>query len=163
MITVLFIRHAEAADKLTFSGPDMSRPLTAGGVKTASRFFKALARLYPVPDVIFSSKAVRARQTADLLAKAFKGTKVKESELLNPGAGHDDFRKLIALLSPDTALVAVVGHEPDFSRILAYVISDGILRIDVKKASCIEADVNRLGRGELRQALLPKAVKALCA
>ena len=63
---ILFVRHAIAADPPDFrDASDLARPLTAEGRRKARRVFQALARFYDPPDLIVSSDATRARQTAD--------------------------------------------------------------------------------------------------
>jgi phosphohistidine phosphatase SixA len=104
---------------------------------------------------------MRARETAEIFCSCVGLTKRTESELLNPGSKFKDFRKLMTSLSDQPELVAVIGHEPDFSHILGQIIADGGLRVDVKKASCIEVDINRVCKGELKLVLSPKAVAKL--
>ena len=123
--------------------------------------FKALADLYPRPNLIVSSEAMRARETAEIFCSCFGKSTLAESSLLNPGSGFKEFRRLISELSGRPELVVIVGHEPDFSNILGQIIADGKLRIDIKKASCIEVDINSMCKGELKLALLPKAVAKL--
>ena len=51
----------------------------------------------------------------------------------------------------------MVGHEPDFSLIIGTALTGGgILYLNVKKASCIEVELGREGRGELRSMITPK-------
>jgi phosphohistidine phosphatase len=161
LMRILFIRHAAAADKAAFGGSDLDRPLTDEGRKEARKMFKALADLYPQPNLIVSSEAMRARETAEIFCSCFGKTKRTESELLNPGSGFEDFLKLITGLSDRPELVVVIGHEPDLSHILGQIIADGKLRIDIKKASCIEVDINSMCKGELKLALSPRAVTKL--
>jgi phosphohistidine phosphatase len=158
---ILFIRHAAAADQAASGHSDLDRPLTDEGREEARAMFKALAGLYPRPNLIVSSQAARAIETAEIFFSCFGKAKRIESELLNPGSDFKDFQKLIAGLSGRPELVVLVGHEPDFSRILGQIIADGCLRIDVKKASCIEVDINSLCKGELKLMLSPKVVEKL--
>lgn len=160
---VLFIRHAAAEDKAGYRGRDHARPLSADGRKQAKVAFNGLARIFGKLDLIVSSEAVRARETAEILSQAFARVPVTESSLLNPGANHPAFVKVLRKLCGDRETVALVGHDPDFSRILAAVVADGHLRIEVKKASCVAADVNSLGKGELKLVLPPGAVAALAS
>ena len=158
---VLFVRHATAADKGAFGGSDLERPLTDEGREDARRMFKALSNLYPEPNQVISSNAVRARETAEIFCSCFGKSKPTESSLLNPGCGYKDFRKLVSELSARPDFVVIVGHEPDFSHILGQIIGDGGLRIDVKKASCIEVDINSICKGELKLMMTPKTVAKL--
>jgi phosphohistidine phosphatase len=158
---VLFIRHAEAADKAAHKGNDLLRPLTDAGRETARAMFRALRAVTPRIDLILTSEAVRARETAEILRSVFRGAGLKESPLLNPGADFQCFRRLLAAIPDSAGCVAIVGHEPDFSGILADVIADGTLRIVLKKASVADVDVNQLGRGELRLLIQPSGIKGL--
>jgi len=156
---VLFVRHAAAEDRAS-SGSDLDRRLTDEGRDDARAMFTSLSKLYPQPNLIISSKARRARETAKIFSLCFGKTEVIESDQLNPGCGFKEFRTLMGGLA-GRELVVFVGHEPDFSNILGQIIGDGGLRIDVKKASCIEVDINSICKGELKLVLTPKAVAKL--
>jgi phosphohistidine phosphatase len=158
---VLFVRHAAAVDRMASGGSDLDRPLTDEGREDARRMFKALAGLYPEPNLVISSNATRARETAEILCSCFGKLKPTESSMLNPGSGFKEFRRLVSEFSGRPDFVVVVGHEPDFSHILGEIVADGSLRIDVKKASCIEVDINSLCKGELKLVLTPKAAAKL--
>lgn len=158
---VLFIRHATAADKAGFGGSDLDRPLTDDGKNSAKRMFETLARLYKGPMTVFSSQALRARETAEIFCKCFHVPGPVQTELLNPGSEFQDFRKLVSTVQKETEFLVVVGHEPDFSHILGNVVADGFLRIDVQKASCVEVEINSLCKGELTLVLTPKTLEKM--
>ena len=155
---ILFVRHAIAEDPLDFKGhDDLLRPLTAEGQHKARKHFKALAKFYEPPELIVSSAAVRARQTADLLAEVFPKAARDERTLFNPGADHAAFVRWLRDLDRNLERVALVGHEPDLSLMIGGAVAQGRLNIEVKKAACIEVDCNRIGRGELTLLLPPWA------
>jgi phosphohistidine phosphatase len=144
---ILFIRHAEAVEADEFDGPDLKRPLTRAGEKSARKAFRTLARLIDEPDVLMCSEAVRARQTAKLAAAAFKMPGIVQSAKLNPGCSIKLFQKLLKELPGSTELVAVVGHEPDFSSIISELVARGRLDLDLRKGACAAVDVDgRRGR-----------------
>lgn len=153
---VLFVRHAEAVDRDEFRGSDMLRPLTGQGLRDAKKAYARLTRLYPRPDAIFSSEAVRAKETADVVAASFRRIKVKTTPLLNPGSDIREFRQLIKTLPTGLEFIVLVGHEPDISRTIAQITSGGDLDLRVKKGACAEVRLNDHLRGELT-ALLPLA------
>ena len=157
---ILFVRHA-AAEEFSASGNDLSRELTDEGRKKAQKAFKGLSSLYESLDLIITSKAVRARQTAKLLAEAFKCSTINEVDALNPGCAYPVFKKIMKDHAQKKEIIAVVGHEPDFSRIIAAITSDGSLHIDVKKASCVEIEMNSICRGELKALIPPKVAAAV--
>ena len=155
---VLLIRHAAAVEP--GAGGDLERKLSAAGLQTAREVFRALARFYAAPDLIVSSEAVRAVQTADELAEVFPRVRREISPLLNPGCDAARFRKLIRHVGASVERLAVVGHEPDLSHIVASVAAEGGLQIEVQKAACIELDLNPLGRGVLTMLLPPVVLGA---
>lgn len=154
---VLFIRHAVALDREAFFEDDLLRPLSEEGSAKAAKVFAVYKNLFSPPELIVTSEAVRAKQTAELLSRAFDNTKQLITPLLNPGTDYNNFKKLIASLDHKCESIAVVGHEPDFSLILGSVLTGGgILYLNVKKASCIEVELGRDGRGELKSMITPK-------
>lgn len=157
---ILLIRHAAAEDR-SASGGDLARELTEEGRKKAAKAFKGLSRIYEGLDMILCSEAARAYQTACILADAFQCKTVLRVGDLNPGCTYATFRKAIRQHAYKAECIAVVGHEPDFSRLTAAIAGDGVLRVDVKKASCIELDVNALCKGELRAVIPPRIAAAV--
>ncbi len=153
---VLFIRHAIAEDKKKPGDSDLQRPLTEEGRQKARIVFKALGRVYPPLDHIYASEAVRARQTAEILSQCFADARITETALLNPGSHFQNFRKLLGEVPAGCDCIAVVGHDPDLSRMVAEATGSASLRVDMKKASCIEVDVNTIGKGELKAFLPPR-------
>ncbi len=152
---VLFVRHALALSRASWLKDDMKRPLSDKGIITAKKLFKEFGKIYNTLDVIFCSEALRAKESAQILSKSFKGAKILQTSLLNPGASFGNFKALFSDLSYER--VAVVGHEPDFSHIISALASPGAnLAIDIKKASLIEVDIDEEFRGVLKAVIPPK-------
>lgn len=111
---MLLIRHGLAGESDPERWPDDDmRPLTEKGRKAFKRAAKGLARQGVKPLRIYTSPAVRTRQTALLLAKAFG---LKEKDVVDVPALHhsrDPGKAVPALakLRPPRA-AALVGHEP---------------------------------------------------
>jgi phosphohistidine phosphatase len=155
-VKILFVRHALAEERLAFQGQDdLQRPLTDEGRHKARKLFKLLAKFYDPPELLVSSEAVRALETADLLAAVFPKAAREKNALFNPGADYDHFVRWLRGLDRSLERVALVGHEPDLSLMIGGVVAHGRLNIQVKKAACIEVDCNRIGRGELTLLLPP--------
>lgn len=108
MRTVLFVRHAEAGG----GSPDHERPLTAGGQRTACAIGRFIARVGPLPDLIFTSSALRARQTLQCArAEGHFSAPIHTSEALYETSP----RRLLEEIryAPDPAgVLLLVGHEP---------------------------------------------------
>ena len=131
---VYFLRHGEA-DWPDWDKPDEKRPLTRKGKKEMRKVAKFLARLEVAPALILTSPLPRARQTADIAARAL-GLHVAEEPALAPGFDAD---KLAALLQVHAAQdILLVGHEPDFSSAI-YTLTGGSVKMS--KAGLARIDI----------------------
>ena len=105
---IFLVRHAEAAP----GDPDELRPLTEAGRAAARELGEKLAAHNP--DAVVSSPLLRARETAELIARA-AGLEPEPEEKLAPGA---DVTDLSAAVSGRGDTIVVVGHQPDCSEIV---------------------------------------------
>jgi phosphohistidine phosphatase len=146
-----FIRHGHAYEIFDWNGSDLTRPLTPEGkqkVKMASeKFFSK----YPVPEQIVSSKAVRAIETAEIIASV-TGATLSTTELLNPGADAETWLKVVSKYSA-IKTVAFVGHETDMSDFLSFYAAESCIGIVFKKGSICHLE-NRLLVNLVQQKLL---------
>jgi phosphohistidine phosphatase len=117
---LVIIRHAVAVPRGTPDMPDDERPLTSKGRKRFRRAARGLASVVTRPDVILTSPLPRARQTAEIAAKAWGKLKPVDAPALAGGT----FEELAVALAPygEKDTVAVVGHEPDLSELLARLL-----------------------------------------
>ena len=105
---VFLVRHAEAAP----GQPDELRRLTAAGRDAARALGERLADEHPT--AVVSSPLLRARETADLIARACK-LEATTDDSLAPGATADTLR---AATTDKGVTVVAVGHQPDCSEIV---------------------------------------------
>jgi phosphohistidine phosphatase len=105
------VRHADAAP----GAPDELRPLTAHGRQQARELGARLAAEGAGGAAVVSSPLLRARETAEEIARAL-GTTAEPDERLAPGATADSVRE--AAVEHGGTVVAV-GHQPDCGRIAA--------------------------------------------
>jgi phosphohistidine phosphatase len=152
-VRVHLLRHAHAGDAFEWIGDDDLRPLTKKGRGQAERLGAFLEAQGVRPDVIVTSPLVRARQTAELVAEAL-GMTVKVDPRLGSGFGQRD---LWAILDESGAReVMLVGHDPDFTSLLTYLIDAAGLRM--KKGALATIDLHTKlgdGEGELRWLVPP--------
>lgn len=102
------MRHAEAAP----GDPDELRPLTPEGRATARALAERLA--IHEPDAVVSSPLLRARETAEAIARA-AGIESHTDDRLAPGA---TVTELSSAVTGRGDIVVVVGHQPDCSEIV---------------------------------------------
>jgi phosphohistidine phosphatase len=104
---LFLVRHAHAVD----GTPDELRPLSDQGREQARELAARLAAT--LPDVVLSSPLLRARETADAIARA-SGAPLRVDDRLAPGASADS---LLAAAGDAGGTVVAVGHQPDCSEI----------------------------------------------
>lgn len=116
---LLIVRHAPAED--SSPGGDRGRALTAEGRDEMAQAVAGLVRLLDPVAAIAASPLRRARETADLLASRWpKATRIELPEL-SPGLDREALADWVdAQASPSLALV---GHEPDLSGLIAWLIA----------------------------------------
>ncbi|ADD69747.1 putative phosphohistidine phosphatase, SixA [Denitrovibrio acetiphilus DSM 12809] len=136
------IRHGHAEDRSVWHDSDLKRPLVNRGVTRARKAFSRFIKLYPSPDIIFCSEALRALQTAEILHKLC-GAEIVVTRELNPGASPMDYQKILDDLADDIC-TAVVGHEPDMSEFMSHYLTGGNLNIVFKKGSIAHIEDKQL-------------------
>jgi phosphohistidine phosphatase len=151
---LFFLRHGIADWPDWDPARDHERPLTKDGVKKMKEQARALADLGLKIDAILSSPYARAYQTADIVAGKL-GLEVKAEPLLAPGFNADKLAEIVRAFADDQALL-LVGHEPNFSMVIAEITGGG--RVQMKKGTLARVDVNRELQGELVWLLPPKVL-----
>jgi phosphohistidine phosphatase len=154
MTELIFIRHAHAGDAGTFDGPDSARPLTEKGERQSDRLGRFLANAGLIPDAIISSPKVRATRTAEIVALHLGQAVGIDARL----AGAVDLATLEAILAEagDPVRPILVGHDPDFSELVAELI--GATRVPMRKGALARVDIDRpleSGTGTLRWLVPP--------
>ena len=134
---LLVIRHAIAADPADYAD-DADRPLTPEGKKKMRQAANGLRRSVPNIGLLATSPLVRAIETADIIASAYDGIPTAIAPALAPG--HPP-AAVARWLEPyrEHDVVAVVGHEPDLSRMVSWFLSGSERSlIELKKgAACL--------------------------
>lgn len=143
-VRVHLLRHAHAGDAFDWIGDDDLRPLTKKGRRQSERLGAFLRDNGVRPDVIVSSPKVRAHQTAEIVAEAL-GMTVKTDPRLGDSFGKRD---LWSVLDETGAReVMLVGHDPDFSSLLSYLVDTA--GISLRKGALATIDLHtKLGDGD---------------
>ena len=159
---LLIIRHAIAVPRGTPGIPDDERPLTPEGEKKFRTAAEGLARIAARPDLLLTSPLVRARQTAEIAAAAWGGIKID----CEPSLAGGTFEELASALAKrkESDLVAVVGHEPHLSALLARLLTAkdaGLLTFRKGGAALVEIPASLKEGGRLIWYLPPRILRAL--
>lgn len=152
------LRHAHAGDPDAWDGPDSARPLSQKGRDQSARLGAFLAGIGFTTDALITSPKLRSVQTAELLAAPL-GVDVEVDDRL---AGPLDLDTLKAVLADaqEPERPVVVGHDPDFSELLA-VLCDAS-NVPLRKGAIARIEVDRPlrpGGGTLRWLIPPDALR----
>jgi len=148
MKLVLF-RHGPAGRRDARRWPDdRERPLTGIGKKRTRKAAQGIAHLEPKVSRIWTSPLVRARETAERLAKAYDPP-LKMTVVDSLAPGMDPLRDLLteARRTPDD-VIALVGHEPDLGMLAGRLVGRDTSPLPMKKAgACAIASQSPLKAG----------------
>ena len=159
MKTLMLLRHAKSSWDET-GLRDFDRPLASRGKRDAPRMGKALAERGPVPDLIISSPAARAKATVEAFVKAAGFNLAPQFEGSIYDAATGELMKLVRQLPDDRSTVLLVGHNPGFEDMVAR-LTGSYERMPTCALACIELPVDSWqavedGQGSLAWRLTPK-------
>jgi phosphohistidine phosphatase len=153
-----FLRHAHAGDPEGWRGSDDDRPLSDKGEKQAERLGRFLASVGFQPDTIITSPKLRAARTAEIVAEHL-GLKITTDPRLGAALGIAELEDVLHDAG-DPGRPVVVGHDPDFSELVALL--SGAARLPMRKGALARLDIDRPlepGRGTLRWLVPPDLLK----
>lgn len=163
MKTLILMRHAKSSWKepeLT----DHDRPLNKRGEKDAPRMGRLLKDKKLVPDMIYSSTAVRARQTVEgLIEKSGYKHQVEYVESLYM-AEPSTIIELVKLTPDKVDSVLVVGHNPGLEG-LVQILSQKVESLPTGSIARINlpidhwAELSLTTEGKLKSNYRPREIK----
>jgi phosphohistidine phosphatase len=167
MKTILLMRHAKAEAQAPGQN-DFDRPLSTRGREDAERMGKTLVKLDAVPDAFVASPAVRAKETAEAVARAmrFGGTIRLDRALYFASA--DAWIAALRALPAAAGSALVVAHSPGIAETAALLCGASPGAFDVPTAGLIALDdpIERWrdlvpGGAALRWFVRPKLIERL--
>ncbi len=155
-MNLYLVRHADA-EKTQPGKRDEERQLLKDGrerIKSAAGgWMYIINRL----DLICSSPYVRAMETAEIIAETFEYEKeIIKDKSLGAGCFTKDLISLVNSL--DAENIMVVGHQPDLSEHVSYLISSSGALVDFKKGALAKISFN--GKVNLSKGYLEYLVPA---
>ena len=138
MKTLLILRHAKAVSKNS-SLSDHDRPLDKLGENDALHMGKLMKDKDIIPSFIISSTALRAKTTAELVAKGcdYQGDIVLNQSLYE--AKPNDYLLILNALSDKYNSVLIVGHNPTVEDTIQMLTDSGAV---VTIPSCVLAHLS---------------------
>jgi phosphohistidine phosphatase len=138
---------------------DADRALTDEGKKKLQSVLRRARTVDVTPAVILTSPLRRAMETAQVAVEVLRSSgKAAQTSALSPESSPEAVWEEIRAHKTESS-VMIVGHEPLFSSVYAYLLGAPSAQIDVKKGSLGRIDVERFSgqpRGILRWLIYPK-------
>ena len=173
MKTVILLRHAKS-DRSDMSQVDFDRPLARRGLADAPHLGKVLADLELIPDKILSSPARRAKQTAELVAKACGYQETIEWYDSFYEGGSQDLIKALKDLPAMIEQAMLVGHNPTMEETVTTLLvgrrgavhEPSLIQMPTAALVCLDLNITdwaaiKPGQAVLRWFLIPRLIKAI--
>lgn len=117
MKTLYLLRHGKSSWK-DEALADVERPLNGRGRRSSQAVGAFLKREKIIPDLVLSSSAIRARQTADIVMEAAKlRTDLRFDERIYE-AGAQRLLEVVRQIEKSEKSVLLVGHNPGLEEFL---------------------------------------------
>ncbi len=138
-MNLFLLRHGKAEDRNALNPSDYARALVETGHLQARNAARLLSEAGMLPDIVLCSPLVRAKETAETFTQAVNmPSPVMQSWL---ACGMDPETALSELRGfSDFKNVMIVGHEPDFSHFVQYLLGSSADSVEIRKGSltCVE-------------------------
>jgi phosphohistidine phosphatase SixA len=139
---ITLLRHASAEDR-SVTLADEKRILTEKGIKQSKRVASFCQSRQLLPETLLSSPLLRAEQTAQIVQSNL--TTCPKVTTVNWLENGTPVKVVIAelgkLAEQHLDNIWLVGHEPDFSELIAYLLQSKGDHFSIKKASITCLDV----------------------
>jgi phosphohistidine phosphatase len=124
-MNLYLLRHGIAVERGTPGfARDADRPLTPDGERKLQLIGEAMRALDLTFHLILSSPYLRARQTAEVIAKSLDARKKLEfADSLVPDGSTHELVQFLNRLRPQPDSVMLVGHEPYLSGLVSLLVS----------------------------------------
>jgi phosphohistidine phosphatase len=158
---LFLVRHAKS-DWSISGQKDIDRELNVRGINDAPRMGRKLHELNVKPDLIISSPANRAKNTAEFIAEQLQYD--TDKILLQEEIYEASVRSLLAVindLSDNCNAVMIVGHNPTFTYIGEYLTKQNLDNVPTCGVVHIEFEIDSWkevseGNGILKMFIYPK-------
>lgn len=142
MKTIYIVRHARAHRK-GINSSDFNRKLTKEGQRDALQIGQFLKRRNSLPDLIISSSANRAIETAEILANEiqYPSSKIQIDQSLYE-IEFDEFLNILTHLKDTYQSVMFVGHNPSMSMMSDYLTRYGVGNLPPGSIFCCEFKID---------------------
>ncbi len=125
MKKLILVRHAKAVSR-EVNLPDFRRTLVKKGMKNSENMADRLKMREMIPDLMISSPANRALETAHVFARAldYPVQKIVVNDILYSEMSPESLVQLIQKVEDKHESVMLFGHDPSFSDLASHLIKD---------------------------------------
>ena len=155
---VYLLRHGIAEDQRP-GASDADRALTDEGRRKLKSVLQAASKAGVKPALILTSPLRRAVETAEVAQEVleYKNQLIRTQALTPASAVEDVWREIRAHRDEDSLML--VGHNPLFDELAAYLLGSGAVHVSFKKGAILRVDFESFPaqpKGILRWYLTPK-------
>ena len=111
MLSIIIFRHGKS-DWDAIYDKDHNRPLSKRGIKAAKKMGNYLKQINQIPDVVISSSAIRAKNTAELAMNSGDWKSIFYIEPRIYGGSSEELLNIVQKINKKIKTVCLVGHEP---------------------------------------------------
>jgi len=126
---------------------------------------RGLRTVVPSLGVLATSPYARAAETAAIVARQYGNIRCERVSVLAPGALREDFLEWLRSHGRSVETIAIVGHEPDLSELVAWLVTGKpVPFFAFKKGGAAYLDLEtpvHPGRAVLRWLLAPAVLRSL--
>ncbi len=123
MRTLYLLRHSKTnAESAT--GRDFDRSLAERGVLDSATVGEFISDIQPLPQIIISSPALRARETAEAVNMNLRLDIQFDQRIYEARVGT--LVEIIGEISADINCAVLIGHNPGFERLVEYLTGENV-------------------------------------
>jgi phosphohistidine phosphatase len=164
-LELFILRHGDAGRSISPSSRDSERPLTQVGRERIESVAGSLIESEVEFCKVLTSPLRRARETAEIVAKAMDISELVEKvNYLKPEGNKEELFRVLARIKPDDS-VLIVGHSPYLNTLIGDIIAGNPnSHIALKKGGMAKVEVKGFSpriSGELKWLLTPRQLRRM--
>jgi len=165
MKRIYLLRHAKSDWSADYEA-DHDRPLNKRGRGAAQQMGEFLTAIEQAPDLVVTSSAVRARDTAELAMSAGSWSCPVEVTRDLYAASPSAVMQLVHIHTGSHDRLLLVGHQPTWSELVSALIGGGVVRMPTAAIARVDLDIDgwaevEFGAGTLSWVVTPKLLARL--
>lgn len=143
MKQIILVRHSKAEDR-SLQQTDFQRNIIERGEKDAAKKALQLLKLEPTIDLIISSDAPRALQTAEIFAKTYKieTNKIQSEHYLYNDYEPSDLLHTVNQIDNNCHTIAIFGHNPNIAYTAVAFCAQRITEFPTSSVAVINFEVD---------------------